>query len=698
MNPPFYYQIAVDTPAHSAMGGLLSSVLTWSSPSPLSLGAVVRVPLGKRQVLGLVWAECASPHDEKSLAAIKPVAAVLDIGAPLGTAWRALIEFTATYYQRSLGEVAMAALPGQFRILVQKLQDEASQAKIAKRLHGQKAGKPGAQIAATEQGRDHSPRELTPQQQAALTQFAQETRPCLLWGATGSGKTEVYLQAARRVLDNDPLAQVLILVPEINLTPQLEARVQERLGQYACVTLHSGLTPVRRMHNWLASHRGEARIVLGTRMAVFASMPHLRLVVVDEEHDPSFKSQDGARHSARDLAVYRAQREGAPILLGSATPSLETWAACERGRYARLTMPDRMGGAALTALRLVDMRLAPKRSLLSPQLMAAMQERLAAGQQCMVFINRRGYAPILHCGACGWKSACPHCSAYRVFHKRDRSLRCHHCGWAEAVPRACPDCGNLDIAPLGRGTERVEEDLGALLPPGTRVLRIDADSTRAVGSLQQQLAQMHAGEVDVLVGTQMVTKGHDFRRIGLVAALNVDAALFSSDVRAQERLFALLLQAAGRAGRDAAASSAKSPELWVQTEMPEHPLFQALRQHDFERFATQQLTEREQAGLPPFGFHALLRSEAQSQEVAQAYLNAAKEAAADCEASDQVTIYPAVPHSMARVANVERAQMLLESASRPALQHFLTQWQPALHRIKVKGLIRWAVDVDPQSI
>jgi primosomal protein N' (replication factor Y) (superfamily II helicase) len=711
MTPAYHYQIAVDTPAHSALG----SVLTWASVEPLGVGALVRVPFGRRQVLGIVWSEAPAPCDETQAAGIKQIEAVLDIGAPLGEHWRTLLAFAASYYQRSLGEVALAALPGQFRVLASQLdlEDTASTAKLAKRLQAPKkkiiktaqttaAGNAGTANASMPTQNDplgETLRVLTAQQKTVLEQFATEARPCLLWGATGSGKTEVYLQAAAVVLAQDSLSQVMILVPEINLTPQLEERLLERLGQYACVTLHSGLTPVRRMHNWLAAHRGTARVVLGTRMAVLASMPHLRLIVVDEEHDPSYKSQDGARHSARDLAVYRAQREGAQILLGSATPSLESWQACERGRYARLHMPARMGGAVLPALRLVDMRQQPKRSLLSPLLVAAMQQRLAAGQQCLVFINRRGYAPVLHCGACGWKSACPHCSAFRVFHKRDRSLRCHHCGLAEAVPRACPDCGNADISPLGRGTERVEEDLAALLPANTRILRIDADSTRTVGSLQQQLAQMHAGEVDVLVGTQMVTKGHDFRRIGLVAALNVDAALFSSDFRAQERLFALLLQAAGRAGRDAEAVIAGiAPELWIQTEMPQHDLFVALRTHDFARFAAQQLAEREQASVPPFAFQALLRAEAKTQEIARAYLQAAQDAAVGCEAYAQVMVYPPVPHSMARVADVERAQMLIESASRPALQHFLNHWQAALHGIKVKGIIRWAIDVDPAAI
>ena len=325
----------------------------------------------------------------------------------------------------------------------------------------------------------------------------------------------------------------------------------------------------------------------------------------------------------------------------------------------------------------------------------------------MVFLNRRGYAPVLACGSCEWKSECPYCSAYRVFHKIDRSLRCHHCGYAEPVPRACPSCGNPDIAPVGRGTERLEEHLAELLatvrrPDGGPVVvaRIDADSTKAKGALEAQLAEVHTGAVDVLVGTQMIAKGHDFRRITLVAAIQPDGALFSSDFRAPERLFALLMQAGGRAGRDAAHSAAS--EMWVQTEHPQHPLFAALRQHDYPAFAASQLDERRIAGMPPFSFQALVRAEARTQEAAQAFLTLASAAACDVPDVDRVTLYPAVPMGVQRVANIERAQMLVESPSRQALQRFLLAWQAVLRATRsqpeAKGLIRWAIDVDPLGI
>jgi len=482
--------------------------------------------------------------------------------------------------------------------------------------------------------------------------------------------------------------------------------------------MHSGLTPAQRLKSWLAAHSGSARIVLGTRMAVFASMPQLQLIVVDEEHDASYKQQEGARYSARDLAVYRAQQCGAQVLLGSATPSLESWhhsrPAEEGGRYLRLQMPERIGAAALPVVRRIDMNHQPRRTVLSAPLVQAIQARVQRGEQSMLLLNRRGYAPVLHCADCGWKSECRHCSAFRVFHKIDRTLRCHHCGASERVPRACPTCGNADIAPLGRGTEQLEEQVSGLLaglqrPDGqpVRVARIDADTTRLKGSLESQLAQVHSGEVDVLVGTQMIAKGHDFRRITLVAAINPDSALFSSDFRAPERLFALLMQAAGRAGRDATQGPS---EMLVQTSHPTHPLFEALKRHDYPAFAASELAERASAGLPPCSHQALLRADAREQKVAQDFLNAARQAleaelgqAPDSAALlEQVSLYPAVPMGLQKVADVERAQMLLESPSRQALHRVLGRLHERLHALRAepahKGLIRWLVDVDPQAI
>jgi len=715
--------VIVATPAHSGVAAALS----YRSESSLAPGTLVRVPLGSREVLGVVWDCPNSPPEGLDKTRTKAVVGTLEGLPPLNARWRQLVAFAAHYYQRSLGEVALAALPPQLREL-----DAAQLARRVKKQAKALAGSPSEPAGRSQTTPAHGHDALSEEQALALAALETASAPVLLFGATGSGKTEVYLRATERVL-NAPAAdgvpaQVLVMVPEINLTPQLEARFRERFeplcGAGAVVSLHSGMTPAQRLSSWLAAHTGAARIVLGTRMAVFASLPGLRLIVVDEEHDPSYKSQEGARYSARDLAVYRAKIEteslaaagaepGNPasarcqVILGSATPSLESWHAAERGRYQRLAMPARIGGGVLPRLRLVDMNHQPKGALIAPPLLAAVIERISRGEQSLVLLNRRGYAPVLACHDCGWKSGCPHCSAFRVFHKLDRTLRCHHCGSTERVPRACPDCSNLDIAPLGRGTEQVEEQLAALLaearrPDGApaRVARMDADSTRLKGSLEQQLAALHSGEVDVLVGTQMIAKGHDFRRITLVAGINVDSGLFASDYRAPERLFALLMQAAGRAGRDAAQSAAS--EMWVQTWTPQHPLFAALKTHDYAAFAADQLAEREAAGMPPFGAQALLRADAKTQAAAQAFLNLAAEQAATLPLRDAITIYPAVPLTIQRVAHVERAQMLVECASRAALQRFLASWQPVLHATRstpqARNLVRWAVDVDPLTV
>ncbi len=698
MSTPCWIEVAVQTPAHSQVGGLL----IYQCPFLVRPGQLVRVPLGQREVLGVVWTVQGVAPQDMPASAVRSVLAVLEGIGPLDTSWRLLVQFSAQYYQRSLGEVALSALPPQLRDLRPE--------QLARRL------KKHTDRCVVQALPTHA---LSEEQNRVLAQMQQSPGPFLLFGSTGSGKTEVYLQAVERMLTADPQAQALIMVPEINLTPQLEERVQARFGTATVVSMHSGMTPAQRLKAWLAAHAGQARIVLGTRMAVFASMPQLQLIVVDEEHDPSYKQQEGARYSARDLAVYRGRLHNATVLLASATPSLESWHLSrpvnEGGRYVRLHMPSRIGTGLLPKVRRVDMNKQARRTVLSPPLLAALQARVERGEQCMLLLNRRGYAPVLHCADCGWKSQCKHCSAFRVFHKIDRTLRCHHCGLTERVPRACPDCGNADIAPIGRGTEQLEEHLGELLahvkrPDGSpiRIARIDADSTRLKGALQSQLASVHAGEVDILVGTQMIAKGHDFRRITLVAAVNPDTALFSSDFRAPERLFALLMQAAGRAGRDAAQSA--TSEMWVQSFHPQHALFEALKKHDYPAFAASELAERTAADLPPISHQALLRADARSQEAAQALLNAARQALEELLNEDtatanlltQVSLYPAVPMAMQRVADVERAQMLLESPSRMALQKVLWHLHGVLHQIRKqpehKGVIRWLVDVDPQAI
>ena len=778
--------VAVEAPQHSGLTGPLS----YASEQALTPGTLVRVPLGRREVLGIVWpvadgdgdgltdgvtgstaaAAAATAHQAPTGASsaavadgpvghpagretqpattappavLRPVTNVLDALPPLPPAWLALVDFAAAYYQRSVGELALAVLPPELRKLdgpglakrqarLIKRLDKAplARATAATAAHAgvadvaDPAGPPDAAAGdslgggsdganAAGNGGPTAPAQrppMAPEQQQALDAItallaSPKPAPALLFGVTGSGKTEVYLRAAEAVL----LAgrQALVLVPEINLTPQLEARFASRFPQHRMVTLHSGLTVAQRLQHWLAALLGRADIVLGTRMAVFAPLPRLGLVVVDEEHDPSYKQQEGARYSARDLAVYRGHLEHVPVLLGSATPSLETWQRAEQGRYSRLTMAQRIGGGVLPRVRLFDMGVLPRgpavgnargaTPVLAPPVLQSLRDCIARGEQSLVFLNRRGYAPVLHCADCGWKSGCPHCSAWRVFHKGERTLRCHHCGFTERVPRACPDCGNLDIAPLGRGTEKLEEQLAELLP-GARIARLDADSARGKGQLESKLAEVHAGEVDVLVGTQMVTKGHDFRRITLVVAVNPDSALFASDFRAPERLFALLMQAAGRAGRDAQAAA--HSEVWVQTWHPRHPLYTALQQHDFARFASTQLEERLSAGLPPYSHLALLRAEAKDVAVARGWLQAAADAAATLPDAAGVRLYPVVPPGVSKVAGIERLQMLVEADSRLLLQRLLAAWMPLLHglRSQHKGLARWAIDVDPLGI
>jgi len=549
------------------------------------IGRICTVPLGRRKVTGLLVEVAQSTALDPSV--VRPVARVIDEVAPLSPAWLALTRFAADYYQQGWGELAIPALPPLLRS-----PPGPRFASAVERLRTMKARTLRTEGASP-------PLDLTAGQRAAAAAMAAASgfAPVLLFGVTGSGKTEVYFEAMARQLAADPRAQVLLLVPEINLTPQLQSRLHSRFPGEPLVTLHSGMAAGERSAAWLAAHEGRARIVLGTRMAVFVSAPRLALIVVDEEHDPSFKAGDGARHSARDLALKRAQQEALPIVLGSATPSLESWVRACDGRYALLELAERAGApagaCAWPQVHTVDLREHPARQGLADPVRQALAQTFGRGEQSLVFINRRGYAPVVACAACGWLSGCPQCTVYAAFHKSDGSLRCHHCGWQSRVPRACPECGNLDLQAVGHGTQRIEETLHELLP-GARVARIDRDSTRRKRAAEQAFDAVHAGDVDVLVGTQMVAKGHDFRRVSLVVVLNCDAQLVAPDFRAPERLFATLLQVAGRAGRAGLAS-----QVLVQTRYPGHPLLAALARRDFAAFAQRQLAERRAARLPP---------------------------------------------------------------------------------------------------
>jgi primosomal protein N' (replication factor Y) len=755
-----FVRVALDHP--------LPTLFDYRCDAPPPPGTLVAVPFGRRSTVGLVVE--VSANSEVPAERVRHVEAVCDACAPLSPEWLELASFAADYYQRSLGEVALPALPQALRDPARWLRlfaveprfrlTAAGRAALPNALPARAAAlrrlaqalasggalgasearalhpKAGATLAAWQvegwleaatdagtagaagadgivaNGGGTGEREsarldavrpaLTDEQAQAVDAIATARgfAPFLLHGVTGSGKTEVYLSALERLFAARADAQALVLVPEINLTPQFEAAFRARFaslaGEHSIVTLHSAMADGERVRSWLAAHTGRARIVLGTRLAILASLPELALIVVDEEHEPAYKQQEGLRYSARDLAIWRAKQRGIAVVLGSATPSLESWWHAEQGRYRRLSLSRRaVADAALPSVRMIDLEEERRRGRgsvdgISGPLVAALKQRLDRGEQSLVFLNRRGYAPVLACDACGWLAGCPRCSAYVVLHKSEHALRCHHCGWEARVPRACPDCGNVDIAPLGRGTQRVEETLAALVP-GARVLRIDADSTRRKGSAKALFSNVHAGEVDILVGTQMIAKGHDFQRVSLVGVLNADAALFSHDFRAGERLFAQLMQVSGRAGR-----AGLPGEVLVQTRYPRHALYHALGRHDYIGFANATLGERRDARLPPFVYQALLRAEGRTLDAALAFLQAAAAALGDMPVAERVTVYDAVPMTIVKVANVHRAQLLVESASRASLLATLRAWQPQLRALK--GVLRWSVEVDPLDI
>ena len=646
------------------------------------IGQLAIVPFGRREVAGLIigLAEQTDVPADK----LKDVLAVRSQLAPLPPQWLALCGFAAEYYQRPLGEVALPGLPKNLRTLTTTALDRA-----LKKLAKLDAGHDGNPV--------NTP-QLKPEQQEAVDAIAgaQGFAPLLLYGVTGSGKTEVYLQAAARILAHHEavgeVAQVLVLVPEINLTPQLESNIRARFPGVHVVSLHSGLAEGERTLSWLAAHQGQARIVLGTRLAILSSLPHLKLIVIDEEHDPSYKQQEGLRYSARDLAVWRAHQLAIPVVLGSATPSLETWQHAQAGRYRKLQLRERaVRDAVLPKVKMIDMERDRPNDGLTSTLIAALKLRLERGEQSLLFLNRRGYAPVLNCDACGWISNCMRCTSFMVLHKPERRLRCHHCSLELYIPKACPTCGNVDLQPLGRGTQRVEEGLQAMFPEA-RILRIDADSTRLKGSAQNAFDSVHRGDVDILIGTQMVAKGHDFKRLTLVGVMNPDTALFSHDYRASERLFAQLMQVAGRAGRAGQKEGGSPSEVLIQSRYPHHPLYGAVAAHDYDGFATQLLEERQQAALPPFLYQALLRAEAAELDIALAFL----QDAAGCLEHTGITINDPIPMTMTRVANVERAQLLIECPSRPALQAFLRDWMTVLRQMKTRA--KWSLEVDPVDI
>ena len=684
-----YCRVALDVP--------LAGPFDYQVTQAVVRGDRVIVPFGRRRLVGVVIETDVQPSVAKQQ--IRPLERVLNDLPALGERWLELAQFAAAYYQRPVGEVMLPALPVPLRRASSYEGKRAGQQGPIERHHKRlarlkKADTPDTQV---------QPIALNAEQQAAVDALVATDgfKAFLLFGVTGSGKTQVYLAAAQAVLARG--GRVLFLVPEINLTPQFAQALQARLGGVVSdaevAILHSRLADGERLAAWLDAFEGRARIVLGTRLALFAPIASLDLIVVDEEHDPSYKQQEGLRYSARDLAVWRARQEGAVVVLGSATPSLESWHKAQRGDYHLLRLQERATQAALPIVQLIDTRRLQLNKGLAPQLIDAIESNLSAGRQVLIYLNRRGYAPVLHCQSCGWVSQCDHCTAFSVVHRAGGNrmrLHCHHCGAQSAAPSACPVCGDQDLQPMGRGTQRLEEHLASLFPEA-RLARIDADSTRRKGSAQQLFDQVHAGEVDILVGTQMVSKGHDFTNLGLVGVLNADAMLFSQDFRAPERLFAQLMQVAGRAGRDGQSSL-----VMIQTGYPEQPLYQALKKHDYEGFARALMAERESATLPPFSFQALLSAEARELPDALGFLEAARATAlAWLQAHDlqtHVTLYDAVPLRVVRVAQVCRAQLLIEAHSRTALHRLLRGWLPSLGPRHGTGALRWQLEVDPLEI
>jgi primosomal protein N' (replication factor Y) len=536
---------------------------------------------------------------------------------------------------------------------------------------------------------------LTPEQQQAVDAVTQSRGyGCfLLHGITGSGKTEVYVHLMDFVLQPCPGqgrrggGQVLLLVPEINLTPQLEGYFHSRFPDASLVSLHSGLSENERLNNWQQAQAGAAQIVLGTRLSVFAEMPALSLIIVDEEHDSSFKQQDGLRYSARDVAIFRAKQSGVPIVLGSATPSLESYHNALNGRYRLLRLTGRaQADARLPKMDCININQTVMTDGISEKLLREVGLRIERGEQSLLFINRRGYAPVLMCTECGWLSDCKHCAGKMVLHLKEQRLRCHHCGYQLRVPTACPGCGHPELHPVGSGTQRVESILEARFPDA-RILRVDRDSTRNKRAWQIMREQIHANEVDILVGTQMLAKGHDFPALTLVGVLNPDSALYSSDFRAAEKLFAQLMQVSGRAGR-----ADKPGAVWIQTAFPDHPLFRCLQNHDFEGWAAMMLAERQMAVFPPFVFQVMLRAEGINEGDVYAYLTRARTVA--IELKHPIEILGVVPASLARRANHIRAQLLIQAASRKVLQQFLRVWQPLLDELPAHKL-HCSLDIDP---
>ena len=719
-----YHRIAVNVP-------LSDGLLTYSHSEPLPLGARVLVPFRNKTVVGIVWETDIAP--DMDTARILGVQTTFSDEPPLPESWRDLLAFTSRYYHYPTGQAVFAALPQGLKETraVEMPQpplfyalNEAGRAQTPPPARFNKKAalwdtllSGGMTMAALKQVNAQAakliedwaeqgwietteaakpvlrPSEFvlnTDQQKASdeiQTAFGR-FQPFLLYGITGSGKTEVYFDAMAKVLAQGQ--QVLFLLPEINLTPQLLKRVEDRFADVPTAVLHSQMAAGRRTQDYLRAMLGQAKLVIGTRLAVFTPLPDVGLIVIDEEHDGSFKQDNELRYHARDLAVWRAKQSGCPVVLGSATPSLESWHKAQSGAYRLLQLTERAHTAAqLPQVDILNVGRLKLDNGFSPQALQLLKQNFEAGGMSLVYLNRRGFAPALFCGDCGHTFGCPNCSAKMVLHQRARQLRCHHCDHREPIPYKCPDCGNQDLTAVGHGTQRVEETLRAFLPKAT-VVRVDRDSTAHKNDWADLYRRIADNEIDILVGTQMLAKGHDFARLNLVIVLNADGSLYSADFRAPERLFAELMQVSGRAGR-----ADKPGKVLIQTQLPEHPVFAAVKAQDYAVFAENELNERQMFAMPPFGFQTAVRADASRVADAMEFLNAAKETLAPL-LPESVSQFGAAPMLMVRLAERERAQIFLESPSRQDLHRAVSLWVQVLQQNR-DGKIRWSVDVDPQE-
>jgi len=698
----------------------------------------VQVPFGRRQVVGFLVE--LSADTLLNPASLRPALTILDTEPVLPADVLALIQWAQRYYHHPPGEVFATALPVLLRqgepathpapTPVWRI-TEAGHAALADAAYARRApvqwrmldylarcpdgaepetlravvsnsagilralrDKGWVECRAASENAPAPPHSLPPplttaQAEAVTTILSALGRfeVFLLEGVTGSGKTEVYLQAIEAVLARG--RQALVLTPEIGLTPQLLARFQERLPGPLAVS-HSGLSDAERLKAWLLAREGRARVVVGTRSAVFAPLQAPGILIIDEEHDSSFKQQDGFRYHARDLAVVRGRQLGVPVVLGSATPALESCHNTQQGRYHRLPLPERVGGGAEPPIYILDVRRQPMREGLSQPLLERIRVHLDRDEQVLLFLNRRGFAPILLCHECGWSSQCRHCDARMTLHLRRQRLICHHCGDQRPVDATCPQCGSVDLRGFGQGTERLETALRQEFPE-TGIARMDRDSTRRRGSLEALLTEIQAGGRRLLIGTQMLAKGHHFPDVTLVGIIDADQGLYGIDFRASERMAQLILQVAGRAGR-----AEKPGMVIIQTHHPDHPLLRTLVSRGYAAFAAEALTERQEALLPPFAHQALLRAEAVDPERATGFLQRALALAEPL--ADELELMGPAPAPMERRAGRYRAHLLIQAVQRQALHRFLGRWTPLLWAERTDRQVRWSLDIDPMEL